>query len=164
MFAGPHATADDEIERIISLSSSPRDLLVISSDRRLRRAGTRAGAGVMGSIDFLRALGRELRRKVPSRPAFAKDIPLDRGSVAYWMRRFGEGEPAWPARPEPTTPKRPAPIESLESPALRGPAPESRPPPDLRDDPIIQEALREWSGRLRVEDLDMTRWLRERGK
>lgn len=46
--------ADEEIERILDTHSSPRQVLVVSSDHRLHKAASRRKAGCMDSEDFLR--------------------------------------------------------------------------------------------------------------
>jgi predicted RNA-binding protein with PIN domain len=46
--------ADEEIERILETHSSPRQVLVVSSDHRLHKAAARRKARCMDSEDFLR--------------------------------------------------------------------------------------------------------------
>lgn len=82
--------ADSWIESRLASDSAPRRILVVSSDRRVRRAADRAGAAVISSATFLARLAIDLDRKKPEpRPRFATDVPLDALSVAYWAGQFG---------------------------------------------------------------------------
>lgn len=49
-------SADDEIERLLGTHSSPRQVLVISSDHRLHKAAARRGAQALDSDQFLTLL------------------------------------------------------------------------------------------------------------
>ena len=179
VFSGPDSTADDEIEDRLRLGGGS-GMTVVSDDRRLRRAASRVRARSLGSGTFLSHLlepgERSKKRPVPD---FARDIPLDKYSMAHWMKEFGltpgdllerggdaavaprppkrAERAAPPARPDPA-PKRAAPEAGL------GAAKPVLPEQDLEEDPVILAALREWRGRLRLEDLDMARWLEERGR
>ncbi|MEY4185380.1 MAG: hypothetical protein RIT02_414 [Planctomycetota bacterium] len=55
-FSAGTQSADDEIERLLSLHSSPRQVLVVSSDHRLHRAASRRGATGIDSDHFLTLL------------------------------------------------------------------------------------------------------------
>lgn len=182
VFSGPESTADDEIEDRLRLGGGG-GMTVISDDRRLRRAASRVRARSLGSGTFLSHLlhpaGRVKKRPVPE---FARDIPLDKYSMAHWMQEFGltpgdllerggdaavppntpkagkqSERSAPPAIPE-RTPNLPAPKHGL------GTAPPVLPERDLEEDPVILAALAEWRGRLKLEDLDMAKWLEERGR
>jgi predicted RNA-binding protein with PIN domain len=48
--------ADAEIEYLLSVHSSPRQVVIVSSDRRLQTAASRKNAGWIDSEDFLRVL------------------------------------------------------------------------------------------------------------
>ena len=55
---------------------------------------------------------------------------------------------------------KPSPKPRPESKPEPAPKPVSRAEPDPEPiDPILLEALREWRGRLSLDDLDMTKWL-----
>ena len=64
--------ADAEIEQILETHSSPRQILIVSSDHRLHKAAARRKANCIDSEDFLRQFDepepvRSIRRK-PSQP------------------------------------------------------------------------------------------------
>lgn len=93
-FAGPGRAADDEIERLIDLSSAPRRLTVVSSDLRLGRAARRRRCRWLRSEEFLAQLVsdvRRTRRRPGGPPARSTRIgaPLGRGEVLRWMEHFG---------------------------------------------------------------------------
>jgi hypothetical protein len=199
VFAGD---ADSWIESRLAHDSAPRRILVVSSDRRVRRAADKAGAAVLSSATFLAQLAIDLDRKKPKpRPRFATDLPLDALSVAYWAGQFGlsreemtrldeesraitprgrerapdeaprkasvkprdsgagTGDPGQAkAGGAPTSP--PAGSEPRTAPELgAGLPPHALDPRALADDPVIRSALEHWSGRLSLDDLDMSRWL-----
>lgn len=199
VFSGPGSNADDEIEERLRRGGG-HGVTVVSDDRAVRRAASRVRARVLGSRAFLVHLLAGRPGAAPL-PQFARDIPLDRYSVAHWMRVFGvepsdllesrgsaasavrRAEPAAPVQAPESRRKdkagsagpeggrergrpRPCPADLK---AARPELPETpnlaRPLEDLESDPVIREALEEWRGRLRLEDLDMERWLgdRERG-
>ncbi|MCH2132652.1 MAG: NYN domain-containing protein [Phycisphaerales bacterium] len=79
--------ADEILERLIEDSTAPGRLVVVSSDRRVRRAARRRGAKDLDSASFLRILlddrrGRP-REDTPHRPA-----ALRPGEVATWQDLF----------------------------------------------------------------------------
>lgn len=67
-FSSGTQSADDEIERLLSSHSSPRQVLVVSGDHRLHRAASRRGARGIDSEQFLALL--------ESGPARLTDIPI----------------------------------------------------------------------------------------
>ncbi len=192
VFAGD---ADSWIESRLARDSAPRRILVVSSDRRVRRAADRVGAAVLSSATFLARLAIDLDRKRPEpRPRFATDVPLDALSVAYWAGHFGvsrEEMARLEAESRSITPSMESPEPGLGGVKAGGPQPEEArpagrlnretmgherpappslgeglPPPafdarGLADDPVIRSALEHWSGRLSLDDLDMSRWLDE---
>lgn len=88
VFVGPGRSADDEIEARLRRSGGG-GVTVVSDDRRLRRAASRARSQSLGSDRFLANLLHDHNRRRPApRPRFAKDLPLDRYSIAHWMREF----------------------------------------------------------------------------
>ncbi len=181
LFSGPGRSADDEIEARLRRGGG-HGMIVVSDDRRLRRAASRVRAKSMASGVFLSHLlvspGRDKKRAVPE---FARDTPLDRYSIAHWMQEFGltpgdllerRGEAAKPGK------AKSRPRGKVSGPGISGgkPRPEEvprraklpenpvLPACELEDDPVIRAALEEWRGKLRVEDLDMGQWLEERGR
>lgn len=75
VYATQTQSADDEIERLLGTHSSPRQILVISSDHRLHKAAARRGAQGLDSDQFLTLLesgkvtqsGLRIRKKPQNR-------------------------------------------------------------------------------------------------
>ncbi len=177
VYAGAGREADDEIERILAAHSAARRVLVVSSDRRLRRAAGRAGADWIDAPRFLAQLvhdaGAGRGASLSARPAFAEEVPLDGASVGHWLREFGPGAQALieaagreraarASRPRTPTPKsspppRATPPTRAPKRAGSGPPPE---PPLPRGPAPIDEGLRrlleeEWRGAVSPDDLEM---------
>lgn len=153
-YAGAGREADDVIEALIENDSAPRRLLVVSTDRRVRKAARKRRAPSMTSDVFLRQLAEDhARTPRPVRPL--PPIPLERPAVARWMEEFGFRYDPEHRNADP--PRRPAAV------AGQAPAPPEPPPVPAPEqaplDPVLIQALEVWSGRLKVSDLDMTRWL-----
>lgn len=94
-FAKKHATADDLIEELVAAATSPRQLIVVSSDHRIQRAARRRRAKAVDSEVWYAELIRRRRAReeaaqdAPARPP----VPLLEEDVNYWLREFG-GESA----------------------------------------------------------------------
>jgi predicted RNA-binding protein with PIN domain len=158
-FAVNHAEADDLIEELIALHSSPKRLTVVSSDHRLQAAAKRCGATVFDSQPWLDALldGR-LRLAIAWPPQRRDDIgpddehglagdaeksnALDDTTVQQWMRAFGISDDTH--QPSASPPKqREKPIESQTAdstapkakPRAQKPRAQSRPDPRPPTDP-----------------------------
>lgn len=171
VYAGRGADADSLIEHMLAASSAPRRLLVVSDDRRLRKAARRLRAPWIGCLAFLARLHHDERRSTPtSLPSFATSLPLDAMSVRHWLDEFGIAgdHPDHAGAPEeltaPTVPPKQAPTrrdrrsrrhltDAKEAPA--------EPAGPERIDPLLLDALEEWA--ISPEDLDMRRWL-DRGE
>lgn len=175
-FVGPHRSADDEIEARLRERGGPR-VLVVSTDRRLRRAAKRARARSVTSGTFLGHLLADLTRKRAGLPAFASEVPLDPYSVAAWMEEFGMASEGVLERlggagrraADPRSARDPRPADRGGAP----PSPAQRESPfepsevdigRVLEDPLLREAVREWGDRLPPGELDMRRWLEERGR
>lgn len=127
VFSGRQLEADDVIEEILARSKGLA-ITVVSSDRRLIRAAGAAGADQIGNGSFLKLLNEDLdRAHAEAVPAFAAEVPLDRYSVAHWMREFGF------AQPEDPTPK-PVPAQT-EPAAQQAPTPKPAKRPKTKPDP-----------------------------
>ena len=89
-FVGQDREADDEIEFIIEQSTHPKNLYVVSSDRRLRDAARARKAQSIVCEDFWMAIVKTLERKPKHKPEpgikyhTAGDIETE-----YWMKEFG---------------------------------------------------------------------------
>ncbi|MFM7057163.1 MAG: NYN domain-containing protein [Planctomycetota bacterium] len=88
IFAVNHPTADDEIEEQLRQHSSPRQVLVVSSDHQLQRAASRRRACWMDSQRFLELLEsgspralRAVAAKRSSRKPGTRPAPPDKPAV-----------------------------------------------------------------------------------
>ncbi|HBJ35470.1 MAG TPA: hypothetical protein DDZ51_12115 [Planctomycetaceae bacterium] len=152
-FAVNHEEADDLIEELIALHSSPKRLTVVSSDHRLQSAAKRVGATAFDSQPWLDSLldGRLLLAITwPPTPRHGagsggdhsligdaeKSDAVDETTVQQWMRAFGiaNNKRQQPPR-SPTQHQKP-----VESPTQESPVPKKRPAQKPPSDPkrIIQ--------------------------
>jgi predicted RNA-binding protein with PIN domain len=90
VFAPAPLEADDLIEQLLARHSAPRQLLVVSSDRRLRRAAQRRGATSLTSEAFLDQIEDEPPPHSPARPRKAlppsRETPVDAESQRLMER------------------------------------------------------------------------------
>ena len=119
--------ADDILERLIADSTAPGRLLVVSSDRRVRRAAKKRGAQDLESEQFLRLLleDRDRARQQPSTPH--RPANLRPGEVQSWKNEFQIGD-AGLELPEETLPE-----DLLDS--LRAMEPVRKPTPPMPTPP-----------------------------
>ena len=114
-FSGPGRIADELIMGMIRRSTAPRRLIVVSSDREIRRAARARRCRVLTSEDFLQHLARDVTAR-RNRRSTAGEVPASLATLdrAYWIREFGL-EDAWlnlPSsenRPDDTATEPPAP-------------------------------------------------------
>lgn len=94
VWSGAGREADDVIEAIITKSTSPRRLFIISSDNRLKRAAKRRRCSHLASDDFLRTILDDLA----SGPTATSEAPRPGDSVVRpptkqtWQDEFGMTE------------------------------------------------------------------------
>ncbi len=88
-FAGASKDADTVIEGKIKATTGPRELVIVSSDRRLRRAAKVRGATAIKSQDFWESLQRELHKKKTTREPKGKRTGLTEGETKQWLKFFG---------------------------------------------------------------------------
>jgi predicted RNA-binding protein with PIN domain len=90
-FALPGGEADDLIEQLIKADTSPRKLIVVSSDHRLHRAAKRRKATPIDSDRwYSEIIKRRLsagQSQVEERPRV--EGPLSEQETAYWLQAFG---------------------------------------------------------------------------
>jgi len=142
VYAGPGREADDLIEMLIEKAGRPWDCTVVSSDRRLWRAATHGGASALRSEEFARLLPGRQEKSGPGEDGLSPD------EVEHWMRVFDGERPVDPkAAAAETVNENDEPLSGDEAPYVL--------------DPLIREAIKEWRGRLRPDDLSMKRWLDE---
>ena len=87
-FSGLKTEADSVIEDKISTSSATREMTVISSDRRLRKAAQARKAKVIKADDFWVSVQKELTRKRGEREPSAKHHGLSESETDRWMEMF----------------------------------------------------------------------------
>ena len=127
-FAPPGKEADDVIEELIARNSTPKRLLVVSSDHRLHKAARRRKAKVRDSEEFLDACEAAARRDRPTEPAPAErpESKLTPDEIAAWETEFGDVDVAQlraeikrSGEQSPTAPAAPAaPLPPESTPAL----------------------------------------------
>jgi hypothetical protein len=94
-YAGYGQTADSLIARMVSMSTAPRRLLVVSSDHEITRTARRRGCRTLRSDEFLQHLAddADLAARRPSRaaPAPRQAIPpmMTEQQVQGWAALFG---------------------------------------------------------------------------
>lgn len=91
VFSGVEKEADDIIEHLVRRHTAPRRLTVVSSDRRLVRVAEVRRCRHLYSEQFLGMLADDFRARHVrrTRAIQAYEVPLDAGSVRYWMRMLG---------------------------------------------------------------------------
>lgn len=175
LYSGRSGSADDVIERIIESHTAPRDLIVVSSDRRIKRAANRHRSRSIASDIFLaQVMADRTRTPMPAIPAFVQEIPLSSSAVDLWRIEFGlprESDatllenlasnhphpqfPPPPAAPVTPSPASERPRKSPKSSRNSPPQPASPPEPD----PELMQLAEEWGLTLDLDDLDTGRWL-----
>jgi len=96
LFAVGHADADDLLQQLIRADSSPRRLVVVSSDHQLHRAARRRRATAIDSDCWYDELRRHRRaRQQPGLPAEERPAPEPGAEdAAYWLDVFSRPEAA----------------------------------------------------------------------
>jgi predicted RNA-binding protein with PIN domain len=90
LFTGLKTDADTVIENKIQSNSAPKNLTIISSDRRIRRAARMRKAISLKSEEFWESICKRLRnkRKKSVEPS-AKQRGLSESETDRWMKYFG---------------------------------------------------------------------------
>jgi uncharacterized protein len=88
-FAGSGSDADTRIEEKISINSAPKRLIVVSSDRRLRKAAHARKATTIKSEDFWYQVEKQLSKKRPIAEPKAKRSGISEGETDQWLDFFG---------------------------------------------------------------------------
>lgn len=83
--------ADEILERLLADSSAPNRLLVVSSDRRVRRAAKRRGAKDLDAVTFLRVLLQDRRQGRGQPGEIHRPATLRPGEVETWRSEFELG-------------------------------------------------------------------------
>lgn len=88
-FAGARSDADSVIEEKIRINTAPRRLLIVSSDRRLRKAARTRKANSVKSEDFWKRVQKKLSQKRPIKEPLAKRVGLSESETKQWLEYFG---------------------------------------------------------------------------
>jgi len=88
-FAGLGTDTDTVIEDKIRVSTAPKRLTIVSSDRRLRTAAHTRKATSIKSDVFWNDLQKQLSRKRPVKEPTEKRQGLNEGETEQWLEFFG---------------------------------------------------------------------------
>jgi predicted RNA-binding protein with PIN domain len=87
-FVGLSTDADTVIENKIQASTAPKQLTIVSSDRRLRDAARKRKATLVKSQVFWNKLQRQLSRKSKIKEPAAKRLGLTESETKQWLKFF----------------------------------------------------------------------------
>ncbi len=88
-FSGRNNDCDTVIEQRILASTAPKNLTVVSSDRRLRDAASARKAIAVKSEDFWNEVKKQLSRQRKSKEPTAKRGGLTDSETELWLKTFG---------------------------------------------------------------------------
>ena len=90
-FASGMPSADELIEQLIQVDTSPRKLTVVSSDHRLHRAAKRRKATPIDSDVWFHGVvrNRVSRRQSTDHPNAKPPAPSSATEINFWLRQFG---------------------------------------------------------------------------
>src|SRR5262249_27052374 len=81
--------ADDLIEHLIRSDSAPKQLIVVSDDHRIQRAGRKRSCRVIGCIDFIDEL-HQTRTPKPAATDVEKAEGLSEAERKAWLKEFAD--------------------------------------------------------------------------
>lgn len=85
------ATADDEIKRVFANYNDYRNVILVSSDRELKKYAKQKGAKTINSIEFFYTLKRFLRQSGKKEETQKRiNIELSDGEIDQWMKIFNK--------------------------------------------------------------------------
>lgn len=87
-FSGRTSDCDTVIEQRILDSTAPKNLIIVSTDRRLRDAADNARAVSLRVEDFWDDVKKQLARQRPDKEPSAKQYGLTEGETELWMKIF----------------------------------------------------------------------------
>jgi predicted RNA-binding protein with PIN domain len=88
-FAGAETDTDTVIEEKIQASTAPKRLIIVSSDRRLRKAAHAKKATSIKSEAFWGDIQKQLSRKPGPKEPREKRDGLTEGETEQWLEMFG---------------------------------------------------------------------------
>jgi predicted RNA-binding protein with PIN domain len=90
VFSGTSHEADDIIEKLILEDTAPRNLTVVSNDRRVKAAAKKRKAIALDCVDFwtdvIKVFEKKQKRQVEPQGKF---IGISEAETEYWLREFG---------------------------------------------------------------------------
>jgi len=89
-FAIHHKQADDLIEALIRQNSAPKQLTVVSDDRRIQAAAQRRHCPVLGCLEFLEELERTRRRRHVTPNQNSDKQSSSPQDMDRWLRAFAD--------------------------------------------------------------------------
>jgi len=90
VFSGTSREADDVIEKLILENTAPRNLTVVSSDRRIKTAVNKRKATAADCIDFWTEVIKQLEKKKKKQvEPQGKFYGITEAETEYWLREFG---------------------------------------------------------------------------
>jgi hypothetical protein len=90
VFSGTSREADDVIEKLILESSAPKNLIVVSSDRRIKKAAEKRKSTAVDCVEFWTEVIKQLeKKKKTSAEPQAKFVGISEAETEYWLREFG---------------------------------------------------------------------------
>lgn len=84
--------ADERIEQLVAAHSHARDLTVVSTDHRVRRAAERRKARALTADAFWTKIETQRRRRPPEPNVPERPGPLSAEESAFWVHEFQEVE------------------------------------------------------------------------
>lgn len=88
-FSGLNTDTDTIIEDKISASTAPKRLVIVSSDRRLRKAARTRKATSLKSEEFWNNINKQLSRKKGKKEPGEKRHGLSESETKQWLEFFG---------------------------------------------------------------------------
>ena len=90
VFSGSSHEADDIIEKLVLENTAPKNLTVVSSDRRVKAAAKKRKATAVDCVDFwtevIKIFEKKQKRQVEPPGKF---IGISEAETEYWLREFG---------------------------------------------------------------------------
>ncbi len=89
-FSGTSREADDVIEKLIREDTAPRNLTVVSNDRRIKTAVNKRKATAADCVDFWTEVIKQLEKKKKKQvEPQGKFYGISEAETEYWLREFG---------------------------------------------------------------------------
>ena len=84
-------TADEVLAELVDADSAPRQLMVVSSDRQVRRHARRRRCKVVDALDFVPLLEAAAAWAAKALQAAPETQGLAKGQLNKWLKEFGLG-------------------------------------------------------------------------